>query len=160
MTWMRLVFLSLSETDSNCCVGVGTNPQLVVKGVGSVRFHLESRGFLEVFGVLYVPEMMVNLLSVSTLEVDGFGVVFYCGQVFLYPERATLNTSMMLGVGYERLYRLLVRPVLGSSGFLDSYSMLESGQVAWEGELIPRTQSTFETLRGLFFSIEKKIIII
>jgi hypothetical protein len=38
MTGMRLVFLSLSEIDSDCCVGVGTDPQLVVKGVGSVRF--------------------------------------------------------------------------------------------------------------------------
>jgi hypothetical protein len=48
MTGMRLVFLSLSETDSDCCVGVGTGPQLAVKGVGSVRFQLESGGFLEV----------------------------------------------------------------------------------------------------------------
>jgi hypothetical protein len=46
--------------------------------------------------------MMVNLLSVSALEVDGFGVAFYCGQVFLYPEGATPDTTMMLGVRYER----------------------------------------------------------
>jgi hypothetical protein len=36
---------------------------------------------------------------------------------------ATLDTVVMLGVGYERLYRLLGRPVLGSSGFLDSDSV-------------------------------------
>jgi hypothetical protein len=130
MTGMRLVFLSLSETDSDCCVGVGTGPQLAVKGVGSVRFQLVSRGFLEVGGVLYVPEMMVNLLSVSSLEVDGFGVAFYCGRVFLYPEGATTEIAMMLGVRYEMLYKLLGRPVLGSSGFLDLYFVLESGQVA------------------------------
>ena len=41
---------------------------------------------------------------------------------------------MMLGVGYERLYRLLGRPVLGSNGFLELDSMLESGQVARERE--------------------------
>ena len=86
MTRMRLVFLSLSEIDSDCCVGVGTSPQLAAKGVGNVRFELESGGFLEVVGVLYVPEMMVNLLSVSSLEVDRFGVAFYCGQVFLYSR--------------------------------------------------------------------------
>jgi len=51
--------------------------------------------------------MMVNLLSVSSLEVDGFGVAFYCGRVFLYPEGATPDIAVMLGVGYERLYRLL-----------------------------------------------------
>jgi hypothetical protein len=42
MIGMRSTFLSLSKTDSDCCVGVGTGPQLVVKGVGSVRFQLES----------------------------------------------------------------------------------------------------------------------
>jgi hypothetical protein len=82
MARMRLVFLSLSEIDSDCCVGVGIGPQLAVKGVGSVRFQLESGGFLEVAGVLYVPEMMVNLLSVSSLKVDRFGVAFYCGRVW------------------------------------------------------------------------------
>jgi hypothetical protein len=103
ITGMRLVFLSLSETDSDCCVGVGTGPQLAVKGGVSVRFQLESGGFLEVEGILYVPEMMVNLLSVSSLEVDGFGVAFYYGWVFLYPEGATPDTTGMLGVRYERL---------------------------------------------------------
>jgi hypothetical protein len=41
MTGMRSVFPSLSEIDLDCCVGVGTDPQLPVKGVGSVRFQLE-----------------------------------------------------------------------------------------------------------------------
>jgi hypothetical protein len=57
--------------------------------------------------------------------------------------------QVMLGVGYEGLYRLLGRPVLGSSGFLDSDSVSESGQVARERELIPGTQSSSGTLRGL-----------
>jgi hypothetical protein len=47
----------------------------------------------------------------------------------LYLDGTTPDTTMLLGVGYERL---LGRPVLGSSGFLDSYSVLESGQVAWK----------------------------
>jgi hypothetical protein len=39
--------------------------------------------------MLYIPYMKVNFLLVSSLEVDGFGVSFYCGQVFLYPEGDT-----------------------------------------------------------------------
>jgi hypothetical protein len=62
---------------------------------------------------------------------------------------ATPNTTMMLGVGYERLYRLLGRPVLGSSGFLDSDSLLESWQVARERELIHGTRSSSGTLKRL-----------
>jgi hypothetical protein len=143
MTGMRSVFLSLSKTDSDCCVGVGTDPQLAMKGVGSIRFQLESRGFLEVVGVFYVLEMTINLLSVSSLEIDGFGVAFYYGHVFLYPEEATPDTTVLLGVRYERMYRLLGQPVLGSSVFMDSDSVSRSGQVARERELIPGTQSSF-----------------
>jgi hypothetical protein len=76
---------------------------------------------------------------VSDLDESGFGVVFYGGHVFLYHVRATADTSAMLGIKSEVMYRLLGRPVLGSSGFLDSYSMSESWQVTQERELIPGT---------------------
>jgi hypothetical protein len=111
-----------------------------------VRFQLESGGFLEVANVLFIPEMTINFLSVSALEIDGFGVAFFCGRVFLYPEGATLDTTILLGVRYERLYRLLGQPVVGSNGFLDSESMSvsESEQVAWESELILGTQYLFQ----------------
>jgi hypothetical protein len=132
MTRMRSVFLSLSKINSDCFVDSGADSQLAVKGVGSVRFQLESGGFLEVFEVLFILEMTINLLSVSHLEIDGFGVAFFSRHVFLYLEGDSLDTTMFLGVMYERLYRLLGQPVVGSSGYLDSESMLvsESGHVA------------------------------
>jgi hypothetical protein len=64
------VFLSLSEKDSDCLVDSGVGSQLAVKGVGSVRFQLESEGFMEVAEELFIPEMTVNLLSMSALETD------------------------------------------------------------------------------------------
>jgi hypothetical protein len=39
--------------------------------------------------------------------------------------------------------------MLGSSGFMDLEYVLESGKVARERELIPGTQSSSKTLRGL-----------
>jgi hypothetical protein len=39
--------------------------------------------------------------------------------------------------------------VLGSSGFLDSDYVFESGQVARERGLIPGTQSSSSTLKGI-----------
>jgi hypothetical protein len=51
--------------------------------------------------------MIVNFLSVSALEIDGFRVVFYCGHVFMYLDGATLDTTILIGVIHERLYRLL-----------------------------------------------------
>jgi hypothetical protein len=56
---------------------------------------------------------------------------------------------MRLGIRESMLYRLLRQPVVGSSGFLVSDSVSESGQVARERELIPGTRSSFGTLRGL-----------
>jgi hypothetical protein len=41
MTRLRLVFLNLTEIDSECRVNCGADPQLAVKGVGRVRFQLE-----------------------------------------------------------------------------------------------------------------------
>jgi hypothetical protein len=84
-------------------------------------------GFLTFNEVLYIPELTVNFLSVSTLNESGFIVVLYGGHVFLYPVEATVDTTMILGVKYEGLYRLLGRLVLGSSGFMDSYFVSESG---------------------------------
>jgi hypothetical protein len=85
---------------------------------------------LEVVEVLYIPELTLNFISVLDLDVSGFGVVFYGGTVFLYLVGETANTTMMPGVKYEGLYRLLGLLVLGSNGFLDSDSISVSEQVA------------------------------
>jgi hypothetical protein len=58
------------------------------------RFRRFSRGCK---GVVY-SSMTVNLLSLSAPEVDGFGVEFYFVRVFLYPEGATPDTIVLLGV--------------------------------------------------------------
>ena len=101
--------------------------------------------------VLFIPEMTVSLFSVSALEIGGFGVAFFSGCAFLYLEVASPDTTVLLGVRHERLYRLLGQPMVGSSGFLDSDSVLvsKSEQVAQESELIWGTRSSSSTLRGL-----------
>jgi hypothetical protein len=43
-----------------------------VRGVGSVRFQLEYGGLLELDGVLFVPLLRFNVLSVSALEDVGY----------------------------------------------------------------------------------------
>jgi len=126
---MRMIsmFLSISEIDSNYHVGCGNSTMHLVKGVGCVRFQLESRGSLKVTEVLFVPELKVIFLLVSTLEDEGYGVVFKHGHVFIYPKEATLDTTTMLGVRKGRLYMLLGQPVCESKGILDSRSMSVTG---------------------------------
>jgi hypothetical protein len=72
MIGLRSIFLNLTEIDSECRVNCGAGPQLAVKGVGRVRFQLESGGLLEDGEVLYIQELIVNLLSVSYLDESGF----------------------------------------------------------------------------------------
>jgi hypothetical protein len=48
----------------------------VVRGVGNVRFQLEFGGILDFDGVLFVPGLRVNLLSVSSFEDVGYCVLF------------------------------------------------------------------------------------
>jgi hypothetical protein len=104
MTRMRSMFLSVLETDLDLHVVCGVNTMHAVKGVGTMDFQLESGGSLKVTEVLHVPELKLNLLSVSALE-----------------DR-----------GYERLYRLLGQPVIGFRGSLElsSRGSLEFGSVS------------------------------
>jgi hypothetical protein len=98
MTRMRLMFLSVSETDLDCHVGCVTSTMHAVKGVGCVRVQLESKGSLEGEKVLFVLELKVSLLSVSALEDEGYGVMFKHGHVFIHLEGATLDTAIVLGI--------------------------------------------------------------
>jgi hypothetical protein len=58
----------------------------VVRGVGNVRFQLEFGGLLELDGVLFVPGLRVNLLSISALEDVGYCVLFKREHVFIYRQ--------------------------------------------------------------------------
>jgi hypothetical protein len=123
MTGTHELFTSWSEIDSGLHVELGTHAKCGVEGVGTVRFHLESGGFLEVEDVLYVPELKKNLLSVSVLEDMGFAVTFQRGKVLICSEGAIPDTTMSIGVREGRLYRLQGQPVRGSKGILDHGSM-------------------------------------
>jgi hypothetical protein len=86
MMRMSLMFLSVSETGANLHVQSGVPTMHVVKGVGCVRFQLESGVSLEVDGVMSVLELRVNLLSVSALAGIGYKMMF----VVLEYERCVL----------------------------------------------------------------------
>ena len=68
MTRIRDVSLRVSKTYSNSHVACVVDTIHAVKKVKTVLFQLESKGSLEVARVMYVPELKMNLLSVSNLE--------------------------------------------------------------------------------------------
>jgi hypothetical protein len=46
----------------------------------------------------YVPELRVNLLSVSTLADKGYAMMFEDGHVVIRSERAALDATVRLGI--------------------------------------------------------------
>ena len=62
-----------------------------MRGVGKVRFQLSHGGYLDQDGVLFVPGMRVNLLSVSSLKDAGYSTFFRRGHVYIFLDRDDLE---------------------------------------------------------------------
>lgn len=107
MMGLKYALFSFIEIDLDYYVGCGTNTRHIVKGVGYVGFQLKSRESLKIIETLSILEVKVNLLSVSTLKEEGYGVASQHGNVLIYLVEASHDTTLMLGVRYEKLYKLL-----------------------------------------------------
>jgi hypothetical protein len=57
--------------------------------------------------VLFVPELKVNLLSVSALEDMGYAIMFKDGHVLICSKGATLDATVRLGIREDMMYRVL-----------------------------------------------------
>jgi hypothetical protein len=66
-------------------------------GVDSVRFLLDFGESLEVEGVLFVPGLRVNLLSVSALEDVGYVITFERGYVHIHAVDEVPIRTIMIG---------------------------------------------------------------
>jgi hypothetical protein len=99
------LFISWLETNSNIHVELGTHAKYGAKGVGTVKFQLDSRGSLEVENFLYVPNIRRNFLLVSTLEDKGYISLFHNGQVFMISEGIIPNRAINIGVIEGKVHR-------------------------------------------------------
>jgi hypothetical protein len=76
MTKAHEIFSILTERDCDLHVQLGDDSKYVVRGDGTITFHIDSRGLLYSQDVLYVPGLKNNFLSVSSIEDRGFSVTF------------------------------------------------------------------------------------
>ena len=60
-------------------VVLGDDARYVVKGVGATSFQLDSGKTLRMRDVLLVPGMTDNFIVVSTLEDEGYDMIFSRG---------------------------------------------------------------------------------
>ena len=58
-----------------------------MRGVGTIHFQLEFYEFLEVDGVLFNPWIRFSILSVSTLEDEGYEVGYRDGATLIHEVR-------------------------------------------------------------------------
>jgi hypothetical protein len=105
-----------------------------LRGVGRLRFRLEYVRLLEVDGVLFVPGLRVNFLSVSALEDARYCTLFKRGHVFIYREGADPVEPQLIGDRMDMLYMLRGQP-------LGYDSTLDEEQEAPETAVGPRIQS-------------------
>ena len=61
---------------------------------------------LRVMDVLWVPELRMSVLSVSTLEKKGFDVVFQDRQVLIKTRGYSSDKTTILGVRESNLYKI------------------------------------------------------
>ena len=62
---------------------MGDDARYAVKGAGATSFQLDSGKTLRMRDVLLVPGMTSNLIAVSTLEDEGYDVIFSRGRIFI-----------------------------------------------------------------------------
>lgn len=61
---------------------------------------------MHIEGILFVPGLKKNLLSVSTLEDKGYVVTFMDGKALLWPKDGDMSLVDVIGVQEGGLYRL------------------------------------------------------
>ena len=106
MIGTRAMFLELTEMDKFMLIEDGYDDTHATEGVGRVLFQLDSGGYLEISGVLYVLELRRNLLSVSALEDDRYVVLHVQGQFIIYPVSEGVDATRVIGTQEGNVYRL------------------------------------------------------
>ena len=89
---------------------MGDDYQSPIKGIGESSYKLESETSMKMKEVLYVPGLKKNLLSISTLDKEGYRVAFIDGQVLMWSKEKTLEDVVVIGEEEEGLYKLKGHP--------------------------------------------------
>jgi hypothetical protein len=106
MTKAQELFESFTESYSNMHVELGMGTKHAMKGFGTVSFQIESGGVSRVTDLLWVQELRRSVFSVSTIQNNGYDVLFHDGQALIGPRGSSLDTTVVLGVRESNLYKL------------------------------------------------------
>ena len=74
------VFFDFLECDGGSVL-LGDNRECKIKGIGKVRLQLKDGSIFVLHNVRYIPELKRNLISLGTLEKEGYTVKLQLGKV-------------------------------------------------------------------------------
>ena len=83
MTCYQELLSDLAKRESHQKVILGDDARYAGRGVAATSFRLKFGKTLKMKDVLYVPGMTSNLVAVSTLEDEGYDVLFSRGRVYI-----------------------------------------------------------------------------
>lgn len=100
------------ERETKLKIILGDNSTHPVKGFGFVKFQLNSGESVLLHDVMYVPGLMKNLISISTLEDKGMKISFINRKFLTWSTDAPMKDAFTLGLRSEGLYEITRRPLL------------------------------------------------
>eukprot|EP00253_Pinus_taeda_P010402 PITA_10402 len=103
-TGYKEVLHNLIEKETNLEIILGDNMKYPVKGVGNVSLKLNQGNTIHLKGVLYVPDLKKNLMSISTMENKGYMVIFSNGKVRVWKNN--VRDAFTLGFRVDSLYQV------------------------------------------------------
>jgi hypothetical protein len=106
MTGHKHYFNNLSEKEFGFEILLGDDYAYHPKGVGTVMFERGSGKPLYLSGVLYIPGLKKNLVSLSTLEDKGYEVSFKDRRAYIKPRGLNMGFEQVIGVRKDKLYKL------------------------------------------------------
>ena len=90
-------FVRLSEHESPHKVKLGDEYQYPIKSNGESSYKLDSRKYLTMKEVFFVPGLKKNILSISALDAKGMRVAFIDDQVIMWPRGKTIDDAVVIG---------------------------------------------------------------
>ena len=106
MTWKKQTQSKFLEKSSPQKVSLGDDYQYPIKSIGESSYKLDSRTFMKMKEVLYVPGLKKNLLSILALDKKGYRVDFIDEHVLMLSKGKTLEDVIVIGEEEGGLYKL------------------------------------------------------
>ena len=110
MTGMRSFFKSIDENQRGT-IKFGDDSSIAFEGKGSIIVNYSNGEELKLEGVLFVPTLKVNILSLGKLDDDGFTSNLGGGVLTIFDDRGNVFANVRKSRGSMYLIKLNIPEV-------------------------------------------------